>query len=317
MSAPLRPNSICQRSLALVSPKAANVSLHEELLSAFERSGGVVVVTSRRCELVEAIRAADTQRRSRLIVVGGDGSLSCIVNALGSTSADYEIAIVPAGTGNDFARSLMLPVDDPALAWEVAITGAARPADLVELSGNLTRLFVNAITAGFGGRQTSEIAAEQKSAFGKVAYWLAAFTQLGDMPEFDVRLRTRDVEQSVRCLGFWLANGRYAGGGFPIAPEASLDDGMLDVVVVPSMPALDLIAAGVDLTLVGAEQSDRLLTFRTADLAVATAQQIPLSIDGDPADCQSLECHVLRHALRIIAGNNDPAEGSGVAASEK
>ena len=69
--------------------------------------------------------------------------------------------------------------------------------------------------------------------------------------------------------------------------------------------------------LVGAEQSDRLLTFRTAKLTVAAAQQIPLSIDGDPADCQSLECHVLRHALRIIAGNNDPAEGSGVAASEK
>jgi diacylglycerol kinase (ATP) len=317
MSALLRPDSICQGSLALVSPAAANVSLHEELLGAFERCGGAVVVASNKCELIEAIKAANAQHRSRLIVVGGDGSLSCVVNALQATAADYEIGIVPAGTGNDFARSLRLPVDDPALAWEVALNGAVRAVDLVELKGNQPGFFVNAVTAGFGGRQAGEIAAEQKPALGKLAYWLAAITQLGDMPEFDLRVSANGQALSIRCFGFWVANGRYTGGGFPVAPEALLDDGMLDVVVVPSMPALELLAAGVDLTLVGAEQSDRLLTFRTANLTVAAAQQIPLSIDGDPADCQSLECHVLRHALRIIAGNNDPAEGSGVAASEK
>lgn len=317
MPVPLRPNSACQRSLALVSPKAANISVHEELLGSFERSGGAVMVTSNRCDLLEAIKAADAQNRNRLIVVGGDGSLSCVVNALGATLADYEIAIVPAGTGNDFARSLMLPVDDPALAWDVAINGAVRAVDLVELKGHQPRFFVNAVTAGFGGRQAGEIAAEQKPTLGKLAYWLAAITQLSDMPEFDLRMSANGQALSVRCFGFWLANGQYTGGGFPVAPEALLDDGMLDVVVVPSMPALELLAAGVDLTLVGAEQSDRLLTFRAADLAVATAQQIPLSIDGDPADSQALECHVLGHALRIIAGNNDPASGSGVAANEK
>ena len=89
------------------------------------------------------------------------------------------------------------------------------------------------------------------------------------------------------------------------------------MVVVQSLPAIDFLAGAIDWTLMGAEQSDRILTFRTADLAVAAAQPIPLSIDGDAADSQSLECHVLRHALRIIAGNNNPAEGSGVAAGEK
>jgi diacylglycerol kinase family enzyme len=92
---------------------------------------------------------------------------------------------------------------------------------------------------------------------------------------------------------------------------------MIDVVVVPSMPVLDLVAAGIDVTLFGAEQSERVLTFRTAQLQVLAAREIPLSIDGDPENRAALECHVLRHALRIIAVNNVPAEGSGVAASEK
>src|SRR5688572_18312073 len=105
MPAPLRPNSVCQRSLALVSPKAANASVHEEHLGAFERSGGVVVETSSQCDLTEAFKTSATQRRDRLIIVGGDGSISCVINALGPAVGEYEIAIVPAGTGNDFARS--------------------------------------------------------------------------------------------------------------------------------------------------------------------------------------------------------------------
>jgi YegS/Rv2252/BmrU family lipid kinase len=306
----------------LVSPQAANVSWHEELLGAFEQSGGAVVVTSSPGDLAQVLKTAASERRNRLIVVGGDGSISYVVNALGVASAedeisDYEIAIVPAGTGNDFARSLLLPIGDPALAWEVALNGASRLVDVVQFQGNQPKLFVNAITAGFGGRQAGEIAAEQKPALGKLAYWLAAMVQLGDMPEYELRVDANDQTLWTRCLGFWVANGRYTGGGFPVASAALLDDGMLDVVIVPSMPALELLAAGVDFTLVGAWQSERIFTFRAADLTIAVAQEIPLSIDGDPENCQSLECHVLRHALRIIAGADNPADGSGVAASER
>jgi diacylglycerol kinase (ATP) len=317
MPAPMRLDTDCQHCLALVSPKAANASLHEEALRAFAETGGAIATVSCAEDLASALAKAQVDRHDRLIVVGGDGSVSCAVNALRKAALDVELALIPAGTGNDFARALDLPVDDIEAAWKVALAGKSRPVDVVELPGAQPRWFLNTITAGFGGRQAAEAASDQKSTLGKIAYWLAAAAQLGDMPEFDVGLHVGGQRLSIQCLGFWLANGRYTGGGFPVAPEAMIDDGLLDVVVVPTMSAWELIAAGIDLTLIGAEQSDRILTFRTRSLQITAAQEIPMSIDGDPANHSSLECHVLRHALRIIAGNDVPAEGSGVAASEK
>jgi len=291
----------CRRSLAVVSRKAANSSSHEVALHEYRDAGGMIRSASTPSELSAALHLARDENRDRLIVVGGDGSLSCVVNALLAEPNEFSLAIIPAGTGNDFARSLNLPVNDIDAAWSIALGGWPRAVDVVELRGASPGWFLNVVTAGFGGRQAAEAASDQKAALGKIAYWLAAAAQLGEMPEFDVRFNSRGQELSIKCLGFWLANGRYTGGGFPIAPEASVDDGLLDVVVVPSMSALDLIAAGIDLTLLGAEQSDRVWTFRTADLAVTSSHDIPLSIDGDPWNCSGLECHVLRHALRIIA----------------
>lgn len=317
MTVSSRPIAHCRHALAIVSPGASNAGLQEDALHVFQSAGGVLASLSSPADLPEALSLALSDGRNRLIVVGGDGTISCVVDALLAGSHDFTVGVVPAGTGNDFARSLDLPIDDIDAAWSIALGGQPRPIDVVQLNGAHPRWFINAITAGFGGRQAAEAASDHKSALGKVAYWLAAATQLGEMPEFDVRISARSQDVSVRCLGFWLANGRSTGGGFPIAPAASLDDGMLDVVVVPSMSALELVAAGIDLTLLGAEQSDRVWTFRTAGLAIEASQELPLSIDGDPWNCSRLECHVLQKAVRIMVDKNVPAAGSGVAASEK
>lgn len=309
--------AVSRRSLALVNPKSANSASQTELLQAFEQSGGAVHVTSNPRELQQTISDAAAER-NRLIMVGGDGSIAWTVNALGRAISEFELAVIPAGTGNDFARSLALPLDDPQLAWTVALQEQCQGVDLIELSGVEPQFFVNAVTAGFGLRQASEAAAEQKSSWGRIAYWLAAASQLGDMPQFDLTLRWEGEERLVPCLGFWLANGRYTGGGFPISSDALLDDGMLDVVVVPSMPVLELLSAGVDLTLAGPEYSDQILTFRTAELSLAAKPEMPLSIDGEPMNCGALECRVLEQVLRIAAGNLEPAlKDSGATVNEK
>jgi diacylglycerol kinase family enzyme len=167
---------------------------------------------------------------------------------------------------------------------------------------------VNSITAGFGGRQASaDVDSAQKSSWGKISYWISALSKLGDMPEFDVRFSADGRQHEIRCLGFWLANGRYVGGGFPVAPTARIDDGLLDLVVMPSLPALDLIAAGVDFTVSGPEQAEQILTLRATRIELTTEPVAPLSIDGDPSDAGRLECNVLPGALRIVAGTLDPA----------
>jgi len=113
--------------------------------------------------------------------VGGDGSVSRLVNELGEQARHFELAIVPAGTGNDLARSLGVPLNDPHAAWDIALHGRVIEIDVGVLHGGSPGHFVNGITAGFGSRQASTASADQKSYWGQLAYWLSAASQLGDM----------------------------------------------------------------------------------------------------------------------------------------
>jgi diacylglycerol kinase (ATP) len=305
---------VARRSLAVVNPNSSGASIHASYLQWFEQLGGLTRAVRSDIELTEVAREAIRIGRERLIVVGGDGSISRFANLEDDSVRRLETAIVPAGTGNDLGRALGVPIDDPQRAWEIALSGTVREVDLVALNGTKRRRFVNSVTGGFGGRQAADTATDQKSYLGKIAYWLAALSQLGGMPEFELLLQMPDREISLRCFGFWLANGQTVGGGFPVAPTAFLDDGLLDVVVIPALSTLDLLEAGLDLTLTGPEPSEQILTCRTSDLRLITAPSVPLSIDGDPEETRYLECRVLPRILRMVAGVS-PALGNGVAAS--
>ena len=307
------PISAARRALALLNSQASTSGTQVEWLQLFEESGGLVLTTSNATELSQAFVEAERQQRSRLIIVGGDGSISRVANELGCDTERFELALVPAGTGNDLARSLGIPIDDPAQAWNIALNGLARPIDMIAIGGT-ERRFVNVATAGFGGRQAAEAAREQKSYLGQLAYWLSAAMQLGDMPEYEVLFTIDGQAQTLRCVGFWIANGRYVGGGFPAAPHAIIDDGLLDIVAIPAMPALELLTAGVDFALLGPEQSEWIVNLRAAQMSVTTIPKIPLSIDGEPYKTDALECHVLPKALRVVVGALSPAVSSGVAA---
>jgi len=303
-----RRTDLC-RPLALVNPKSSACATHREFLPLIEEAGGVIHTTSSQQELARALVEAERGKYDRLVVVGGDGSVSRVVNAIGEDAADFELAVVPAGAGNDLARSLGIPVGDSAAAWDLALCGAAREVDAVSLRSDVYGYFVNGITAGFGGRQATLVDPEQKSYWGKIAYWLAALAKMGEMTEFDLLLTLDGQEQQIRSLGFWIANGRYVGGGFPVAPSALIDDGYLNLVVVPSLPTLDLLAAGVDFTWSGPDESDRILTFQATKIAAGIAPRVPLSVDGEPLEADALECHVLPGALKMVTGNVDPALG--------
>lgn len=303
------------RPMALINPSSGTFAAHQEFLILAEQAGGIVRHTTCEDELSAALVEAEREGIQRLVIVGGDGSVSRIVNALGDQPQRFELSIIPAGTGNDLARSLGIPIGDPPAAWDLALSGGACAIDIVRLNTSCPAYFVNSITAGFGGRQASDVHQEQKSTWGKVAYWLSALSQMGDMPEFDVMLKANGEQQQIRTLGFWIANGRYVGGGFPVAPTALVDDGLLDVVLIPSLPMLDLIATGVDFTLAGPEQTDQVLAIRTDSIQVSIVPPAPLSVDGELVETALLECRVLPRALKIVAGAVNPALSNTVSAA--
>ena len=177
-----------------------------------------------------AVTALDAKPRA-LVVVGGDGTMSCILNEIALRGVP--IVLVPAGTGNDLARALHLPRDDSAAAGELALSGVPRVIDLGEVrSGDRTTLFLTVAALGFDAK-VSDRTNRLRWPRGRMRYYLALLIELGRLRPTAFRV-SDDQGPTTSMPGTLVAVGNTAsyGGGMPVCAGAVPDDGLLDVVHV-------------------------------------------------------------------------------------
>ncbi len=229
----------------------------------------------------------------RLVVAGGDGSVTAVVAALERAGAldpadplGNVVGIVPLGTGNDLAGALGLP-DDPADAARVVLTGDPRPLDL--LRDDAGGVVVNAVHAGIGVRAADE-AAGLKERFGALAYPLGA--AIAGITGDEHRLRVTVDGAVVTAPAGWAAdggtpllmvgvcNGPTIGGGTALAPGADPSDGLADVVV--SAATGPAARAAYALALAGGRHLDRddVVCVRGREVTVSGGP-VGLDADGD------------------------------------
>lgn len=170
----------------------------------------------------------------RLVVCGGDGSLHLAVERLRALDRpDEPIGLIPLGTGNDLARGVGLPFDDPAAAAAHLRDGAPGPLDL--LVDERGRICVNALHAGIGADAAARATA-LKGRLAAVAYPVGAV--LAGVAAEGVRTEVRvdgEVVVDEDILMVAVTNGTCFGGGAAICPAARPDDGRLDVAVVTAV----------------------------------------------------------------------------------
>ncbi len=271
-----------------------------------------------RCELCATKHPDDIRRCSReaidegfdrLIVAGGDGTLNQVVNAIAPDFDAIEIAILPFGTGNDLARAVGILADDIDALCQPVFEAPAVPVDIGRIAnGDHCSYFVNVANGGLGGRVAIDIAAEDKRRWGPMAYWLTSVTQLIDMQVFEVELHLDDERLSIdSAYGIAIANGRFVGGGFAIAPDAWLDDGLLDVTIVPALPSIELMAAGLEFTLGGEPDRQRIHSHRARRIRVRSTPDLPFSVDGEATRHIDARFEVVPAALRLVPGPSPSA----------
>ena len=190
------------------------------------------------------VREALDDGCTTLAVLGGDGTWSKAAAALASAGAGAcRLAPLAAGSGNDFVKSAGLPARDYARMAALAVGAGARRIDLGRLrSGGQERLFLN--VAGFGFDAAVLAYMERVTWLGGDALYLyAALRQLFGFrgAEARVRMAGADAGWATRLL-IAVGNGRHFGGSFAICPDARLDDGLLDVVLVGDMGAARRLA---------------------------------------------------------------------------
>ena len=170
-----------------------------------------------------------------VIVLGGDGTVSEAAGALVNTGVS--LAVIPAGTGNDYCKTLRIP-RDPMKALDVFLNEKARKTDAGTVNG---RVFVNEIGTGFDVDVLRRSAGFKKHLHGLLPYLLGVISAIAHYHTYPVSYKT-DVrmEGSEEITVFSAALGKMIGGGIPIAPEADPRDGLLEVAVIRRIPSLRL-----------------------------------------------------------------------------
>jgi diacylglycerol kinase (ATP) len=245
----------------------------------------------------------------RVIVIGGDGTLREVATALAGTGTP--LGLIPAGSGNDLARSLGLSVD-PLIASRVAAQGRARPIDVIRVTyedagGRRETISVNVAGLGFDAR-VSQAACTIPLLRGRLLYAAAILRAMRHLQPIPVRLTHSNGAFATRALLVAVANGPAFGGGLRIAPDALTDDGALDVCAVDAM-SLPTMARSLPRLLNGTHvRLPQVRMLRTSHLVIECDADLATELDGDiivPRPPLRVTFDCWPGALRIATGDLD------------
>jgi diacylglycerol kinase (ATP) len=246
-------------------------------------------------------KTAIAKGRTTIVAAGGDGTLNEVINGVGENFDEIRVGLLPLGTGNDFGRSIEMPVDLEG-AMEVIRAGETRAVDLVRVTSDEVRYFVNVSAGGFSGLVDEKLTPEMKKTWGPFAYLRSAAAALPELRAYRTTLAL-DNEESImmELYNVVVANGRYLAGGRLIAPEALIDDGMLDVILIPQRPAAEMALIVAQIAL-GTHLSNEAVVYRRArKLTVNSKPGMWFNVDGELVGNEPATFEIVPRALRFIA----------------
>jgi len=264
----------------------------------------------------DAVLAAEEWREGLLIVAGGDGTVNDVVNGLGRAGfpEDVTLGILPAGTGNDLAATLCIP-EDSDLAKDVILQNRGRWLDVAQVrsEGIDERFFINVATGGLGAEISNVNDEELKKRWGKISYLRASLEVATDFDVRDLTLYLDGEEREVEAVNIAVGNCRYTGGGWPATPKANPEDGLLDVVVIETLGAGELLGLAPT-ALTGFDYLDKEgIFFARAKHVVVETQPAGLefTVDGEVIGDEPAEFSVIPQALKVLVGPEYVPEPEG------
>src|SRR5438477_4464016 len=289
------------KTFVILNPTAGSVNDVDALVERIRNlPDAEVCITAKAGAAMQSTRTALRKGCEMVVAAGGDGTLNEVVNGLREDASAIVVGLIPLGTGNDFARTLGLPTDvDEAIA--LLLAGHTRPIDLVRVTSDEIRYFVNVSTGGFSGLVDEKLTPEMKQTWGPLAYLRSAAAALPELRGYRTTVSLDNTESLTLSLyNVVIANGRYVGGGTQIAPEASIDDGLLDIILIQerSPAELALLAAQVAL---GHHLSSNAIVFRRAPrVTVNSRPGMWFNVDGELVGNEPAEFAVLPRALQFV-----------------
>jgi len=260
----------------------------------------------------EAVAEAGRGKIDCIVAGGGDGTINEVFAAAYAAGLPGEcsLGVLPLGTANDFASSAGVPTKDLTAALQIAASAPRRWIDIGLVNG---RLFVNLVSGGFGSRVTVETDPKLKDLLGGLAYAITGISHFAELSENQGKFRAEDFSWEGKFLALAIGNGRQAGGGIPLCPDARIDDGLLDLTILPALDHEARLEAFAHFVREGAAGiRGELVTARSSWIEYEAERDLNVNLDGEPIVWKRFRVEARRGALAVRLADSALLSGTSL-----
>lgn len=263
-----------------------------------------VIVSNSPAEPRAAAQAAARGGADVIVAVGGDGHAAAVAD--GMVGSDSAFALLPAGSANDYAKSLGMPRRDIAASVGYIVRNRQALVDTMLLANDAgTRHFLNVIGTGFDAAVAAR--AEQFAHLrGAGRYVLSILRVLPGYRPTPLRLTIDDRPHEVRAMMVAVANGTSYGGGMRVAPDARLDSGQLEVCIVGDVGTLEFVRAFPRVFRGTHVSHSKVTMLRGRTVTLESDQPLGVIGDGEFAGALPASVEIVPASLRVVVGGRDP-----------
>ncbi|CAI2620475.1 Diacylglycerol kinase [Apilactobacillus kunkeei] len=275
-----------KRARVIYNPTSGREALKRNLidiLAVFEEAG---YETSAYATTPEPNSAQNEAKRASLdgfdliVAAGGDGTINEVVNGIAPLEKRPKLAIIPAGTTNDFARALHIPREDPIEAAKVVLKGQTFNMDIGKAGD---KYFMNIAGGGLLTELTYDVPSDLKTIFGYLAYLVRGAELLPRIKPIEMDLEYDDGEFKGKASMFLLAMTNSIGGLEQIVPDAKLDDGKFTMIIVKTSNIIEIVQLLAKVLSGGRHINDPRIIYKKTSKLVANPvkDKMQINLDGE------------------------------------
>ncbi|MGL4570245.1 MAG: diacylglycerol/lipid kinase family protein [Clostridium sp.] len=260
-----------------------------------------IIVTKEILDATKEVKKRTDKEDCRVYSIGGDGTLNEVLNGvIGSNSS---LAVIPAGSGNDFARTLYEGYKYDNILKEL-VNGDEKTIDIAKLND---RYYLNISSIGFDASVVYNAREYKKKKFisGNMAYTISLIKTLFTFKpmEFTFELNGKVVKDYMYLIT--AANGKYYGGGIKIAPNAKIDDGLLEIYAIKK-PKLHRLIRFLPKVVQGKDISgvEEIKHIRCNKLSVKSEVDTKVNLDGEIFTSKDITFEAVPKAIKVIVPKN-------------
>lgn len=235
---------------------------------------------------------------AKIVSVGGDGTLNEVVNGIAGSRAI--LGVVPAGTGNDFAKTIYptLNIDD---IIKTITDGEVKSIDIGKCNN---KYFINIASAGIDAEIAHRVQRARKSVSGKFVYLSALFKTLVSYKGIDFNIKLDDVSFQSNTLLITASNGKYYGGGMLPTPDADIKDGYFDVCHIKNLNKIKIVALLYKFIKGNHIDLKEVTIYKTKRLTIQSEQKFFVNIDGENLETNEANFEIYKDFINIVLPKN-------------